>query len=345
MADEALDELPYLRAELLALAVHLLDGLGQSVRVLHLAALEVPAELVLVVAGHAQRVARLHHGHHAAQHGGAVRPAVDEVADEDGGTALGVRAVDVAQLAEQGLQFGGAAVHVADDVERPGEVGEIVEPLLRDDGGPLDLLHAAQHMHLAEALALQVAQRAAQFPGVPLDDPARHVGAVGAGRVALGAHLLGDVEHDGDGQHVVPLRQVDQLPPGLLLDAGGVDDGAAAGGQALAGDVVQYVEGVTGGALVVLVVGDQTAAEVRGDDLGGLEVAPGEGGLARAGGADEHHEGEVGDGQRAARRGHGGRGAGHAAFASFTVSVTNTAICVGGPTSGSSGPTGRRSTW
>src|SRR5690606_17652563 len=222
VADEPVDELPHLGAELLALAVHLLDGLGESVGVLHLAALEVPAELVLVVAGHAQRVARPDHGHHPPQHAGAVRAAVDEVADEHGGAALGVHAVGVAQLAEQGVQFGGAAVDVADDVEGAGEVGQVVEPLLGDDGGPLDLLRAAQHVHLAEALALQVAQRAAQFAGVPADDPAGHVGAVGAGRVALGAHLLGHVEHDGYGQHVVPPGQFDELLAGLPLDAGGV---------------------------------------------------------------------------------------------------------------------------
>src|SRR5690606_35742013 len=107
------------------------------------------------------------------------------------------------------------------------------------------------------------------------------------------------------------------------------------------------VEGVAAGALVVLVVGDEPAAEVGGQDLGRLEVAPGEGGLAGAGGTDEHHQGEVGDGQDAAVRTRGGgpgcRG-GHAAFASFSVPVLNTAIWVAGPTSGSSGPTGTNST-
>ena len=179
-----------------------------------------------------------------------------------------------------------------------------------------------------------------------LDDPAGHVGPVGAGRVALGAHLLGHVEHDGDGQHVVLLGQVDQLAAGVRLHAGRVDDGAAAGGQALARDVVQDVEGVLGGALVVLVVGDQAAAEVGGDDLGRLEVPAGEGGLAGAGGADEHDEGQVGDGQRTRP------------CCRTWVSVmppsppssfvvrdrVNTAIWVGGPTSGSSGPTGTNAT-
>ncbi|MGX1117124.1 hypothetical protein RKD37_002487 [Streptomyces ambofaciens] len=347
VADQAVDELPYLGAELLALAVHLLDRLGESVGVLDLAALEEAAVLVLVVARHAQRVARLDHGHHAAQHAGAVRAAVDEVADEDGGAALGVDAVGVAELGEQGLQLGGAAVDVADDVEGAGEVGEVVEALLGDDGGVLGLLGAAQHVHLAEALALQVAQGAAEFAGVALDDPAGQVGAVGAGGVALGAELLGHVEDDGDGQHVVLPGQVDQLTPGVLLHVGRVDDGAAARGEPLARDVVQDVEGVAAGALVVLVVGDQAPAEVGGDDLGRLEVAPGEGGLAGAGGADQHDEGEVGDGQGAGP--HGGVGGAHAAFASFSVGASvvprvNRASWVGGPTSGSSGPTGRNST-
>ncbi len=142
---------------------------------------------------------------------------------------------------------------------------------------------------------------------------------------------------------------VDQLAAALLLDVGGgVHDGAPAGREPLARDVVEDVEGVAAGALVVLVVGDQAAAEVAGDDLGRLEVPAGEGGLAGAGRADQDHEGQVGDGQGAPL---GGVVAGHAAFSSFVVvgvavvvARVKTAIWVGGPTSGSSGPTGVNST-
>lgn len=234
---------------------------------------------------------------------------------------------------------------VADDVEGAGEVGQVVEALLGDDGGVLDVRDAAQDVHLAEALALQAADRSPQFTDVALDDPDRHVGPVGAGRVALGAHLLGHVEDDGDGQHVVLLRQVDQLPPAVLLHTRRVDDRATAGGQALARDVVQDVEGVLRRATVVLVVGDQAPAEVRGDHLGRLEVPAGEGGLAGTRGADEDDEGEVGDGKSPSCA----LDLGHAAFASFSVLITavltsKMAICVGGPTSGSSGPTGLNST-
>ncbi len=158
VADQAGDERADLGDELLGLAAQLLDGLGEAVGLLDLGALQVAAELVLVVARHAQGVAGLDHAHHPAQHAGAVRAAVDEVADEHGRAALGVDAVLEAQLGEQGLQLGGAAVDVADDVEGAGEVGEVVEALLQYDLGRFGLLDGAQDVHLAEALALQAAQ-------------------------------------------------------------------------------------------------------------------------------------------------------------------------------------------
>ncbi len=254
---------------------------------------------------------------------------------------------------------------VTDDVEGAGEVGEVVEPLLQDDLGGLGLLDGTQHVHLAEALALQAAQGAPQVAAVALDDRAGQAGPVGAGRVALGADLLGHVQDDGDGQDVVLAGELDELPAGVGLDAGGVDDGQAAGGEALAGDVVQDVEGVPARALVVLVVADEAAAVVGGDDLGRFEVLAGEGGLARAGGSDQDDEGQVGDGKGPGTGcprapgdlgGTGGIGVGHAASPSFGVSVVvllsvvvlfsvaaswvKTAIWVGGPTSGSSSPTG-----
>lgn len=185
-----------------------------------------------------------------------------------------------------------------------------------------------------------------------LDDPAGQPGTVRAGRVALGADGLRHVEDDGDGQHVVLAGEPDELTARFRLDAGGVDDRQASGGEALARDVVQDVEGVLAGALVVLVVGDQAPAEVGGQHLGVLEVLAGEGGLPRSGGPDQDDEGQVGDGQDAV-----GGGSAHAASPSFgvpvavvpvvavaSVAAVKTAIWVGGPTSGSSSPTGTYAT-
>lgn len=276
---------------------------------LDLAALQVTAELVLVVARHTQRMPGSHHAHHQTQHSGAVRPAVDEVADEDCRTALGMHGVHgpaecvahqlIAQPAEQGLQLGTAAVDVADDVERAGQMAQIVEPPLRDDLGGLHLLLAPQDVHLAEALALQVPQRTAQFTLVALDDPAWQPGPVGARRIACGADLLGDVQDDRHGEYVVLPGQPHQLGTRLRLHIGGVHDRQPPGGQPLARDEVQHLERFTARALIVLVVADQPPAEVGGEDLGRPEVPGGEGGLAGTGGSDQHHEREVGHGERA----------------------------------------------
>ena len=94
------------------------------------------SELLLVVARHAQRGARLDHVADDAQRVEDARPAVDQVADEDRLASVRV-AIDgtgvqpgalaslddlVPERREQRLQLVGAAVDVADDVERAVDV-------------------------------------------------------------------------------------------------------------------------------------------------------------------------------------------------------------------------------
>ena len=99
---------------------------------------------------------------------GRVRAAVDQVADEDRAAVRvaarrppgrsSSRLIVVAELGQQGLELGAAAVDVADDVERPGLVAQVVEePGARDRRGG-DLVLAAQDVDGPEALPLQAAQ-------------------------------------------------------------------------------------------------------------------------------------------------------------------------------------------
>ena len=90
--------------------------------------------------------------------------------------------------------------------------------------------------------------------------------------VAFQAHLFGHIEHDGDRKNVVRLRQFDHLAPGVALHIGRVDDGEPSRRETFAGDEVQHLERVLGGGLVVLVPGDQAAAEIAGDHLETGEV-------------------------------------------------------------------------
>jgi hypothetical protein len=243
-------------------------------------------------------------GTQIAQHTRRVRPAVDQVADEHRGTPVRVNRVDrpavlvadqlVAQAGEQDEQLGAATVHVADDVERPGDVALVVEQLLEPDGGRLDLVHAAQHVHLAEALPGQLPERT---PQVAMH-PAEHLTAEQPVRPGLGAcpgHRLRHVQHDRHRQYVVVAGDLDQPGAGVRLQVGGVHHGQPPGREALAGHVVQHLERVGGRGLIVLVVRDQPAEVVRGQHLGRPEEPAREGGLAGAGDADQRDQREFRD--------------------------------------------------
>lgn len=67
---------------------------------------------------------------------------------------------------------------------------------------------------------------------------------------------LGDVDDDRVDEDIMALGELDQGGAGGLLDVGGVDDGEQPPPEPGADDVVQDIERVGGGGLVVLVVGD-----------------------------------------------------------------------------------------
>ena len=111
---------------------------------------------------------------------------------------------------------------------------------------------------------------------LPRDDPGSEV-PVGPLLVPLDAGLLADVEHDRHRQHVLVAGERQQRPPRVRLHVRGVDHGQPPDGQPLRGDHVQRLERGHGDRLVVLVVADQAAEEVRGQHLGRPEVPGREG--------------------------------------------------------------------
>jgi hypothetical protein len=331
--DQSVQEALHAGAELLRFAAELGQRLGQPVGHLDVAAPQGPQQLVLVVARHAERVAAGDHAHHQPQDPRRVGPAVDQVTEEDrtpprvmgpDRASLAVPADRVAELAEQPLKLGPAAVHVADHVERPGLVPQVVvQPRPRDPH--VGDLVAPQRVDRAEPLALQPLQPAAQLVVLAADDIGAE-GPVGTGRIARDAHVLRNIHNDRHREHIVLTGNRDELPARPGLDVGGVHHGQPPRLQPFPDDVVQQLERVRRRGLVVLVVGHQSAAEVRRDHLRRPEVGGPEGGLPGAGHPDQHDQAQLGNCQLT----------GHEATA-----LPNTAICVGGPVSGSSGPTGR----
>jgi hypothetical protein len=290
-----------------------------------------------VVAGNAQRRAGLDHRLHEPHAVDDPWATVNEVADEDRLAPLGVRVCAVgsalvAELGEQLLELVVAAVNVADDVERPALLLAVVPERRARDRRRLDLLRRAEHVHLPEALLAEPAQRAAELARLVADHVRAEV-AVGPAAVAVLTEPLRQVEDDCDRQEVVLARERDERRAVLALDVGRVDDREPTGLHSLGGDVVEELEGRLGRRLVILVVGDEAAAEVGREHLRRQEVRARERRLARAGGADEQHQRQLGH-LECARLGDAGL-LGHR---------SKTAICVGAPTSWSSGPTGRKRT-
>ena len=254
---------------------------------LHLLPLQRPRELHVVVAGQADRVAGGLHRHRQPQHRRRVRPAVAVVADEDRAAPArrlrGEAVVPdrVAELAEQRDQLGVAAVDVADHVEGA-RLGAAIGPERRPSHlQRLDLLRRIQHPDPVEALAAELLRPALQLRALLAHDVLAEL-PIGPLPVALHAHRLGQVEDDRHREEVVLAGQLEQRLARRALHVGRVDHGDPRLRQPLGGDEVEDGEGVGGRRLVVFVVGDEAAAEVRGDHLGRREVAPREGALARA---------------------------------------------------------------
>ena len=246
------------------------------------------------------------HEPHRVEDAGAT---VHEVAEEDRLAALGVGVQGAAgrgrparcdrhglvpEPPEQRLKLVAAAVDIADDVEGPVLARPVVPERHPLDGRRLHLLGRLHHEDVPEALLAQPPERPPQLRGLVADDVRAEV-PVGPVPVPLLADPLGHVEDDRHRQAVVLPGQLDQRLAGLGLDVGGVDDRQPPQGEPLAGDEPEHLEGVPGDGLVVLVVRDHRPAGVGREDLGGLEVLAGERALARAAGADQDDEAELGD--------------------------------------------------
>ena len=97
----------------------------------------------------------------------------------------------VAQLGEQLLQLGAAAVHVADHVERAGLVPQVVEQPLVHDRRVVHIGLAAQHVDALEALLAEELQRPRQRRRGAASRRARRSRGPGVPRCARGTRRSG----------------------------------------------------------------------------------------------------------------------------------------------------------
>ena len=204
----------------------------------------------------------------------------------------------------------------------------VVEPG-PDDRRVVDLGDRRQHVHRAEALALQPPQPAPQLVVLAPDHVGAEVAVRPGRRCGRRRPAGGRSSTIATGSTSCSLASATSAlrASGCTLVASTTVSRPAA--QPHADDVVQQLEGRLGRRLVVLVVGHQPAAEVGGDHLGGPEVRAGRRSTCPSPRPRPAPPGSAPGSQLTL-----GPIIGH------PVLWSKTASWVGGPTSGSSAPTG-----
>jgi len=104
--------------------------------------------------------------------------------------------------------------------------------------------------------------------------------------VVLATEFLRKIENDRARHHVVFVGNLHERLARFGLNIGGVDDSEMPGCEPFAQNEVQHLEGLFGGGLIILVVGNQAAADVGRQNFGRLEVLASERRLAATGGSD-----------------------------------------------------------
>lgn len=323
-------------AELGGLLRELIDRLLKPMADCDLSAFEPARQFAIMIALHDIGDARLLRLHGDAQHARHIRPAIDEIADEDqlaamrgrDGDRIAFARDDIAERCDQQPQFVDAAMHVADHIEGADIVALVGPHRAALDGGRLDRLDRGQLPDLPKAFIGEAAQAATNL----LNHALRHAGpeiAIRPRLVTLDADIEARIDDDRHWQRVPAPRELD---PGLAIGGahiGGVDHREPAVLQPFLGDCGNEREGVGRGRLVGLVVADETAAIVRGDHLRRFEPARREARFSCARRADQHDEAEIGNVQEGRER---------------RIHLENTATCVTGPRSGCSSPMPEKAT-
>ena len=279
MTHQTVDERRDAFVEGSGLLLQLREGRIETVREPNVPTAQFAQQLDLVVAGHAQGDAALHRVHGQTETVDHPRAAIDEIAQEDQPPTLGMRqyealavAVDgVTELAEERAKFVKAAVHVADDVERPGVVAPVGPQFLPYYFDVVDFVLGLQPEPVAESLAPETLDRPSQQACLVADHVRPEI-AVATRSVALLADPLRQLKNDRDSECVVLACEAHEGRAVFGTYIGRVDHGQASACETLAGDELDELEGVLRGCLAVGVVADEAAAGVGRDHLGGREV-------------------------------------------------------------------------
>jgi len=169
-----------------------------------------------------------------------------------------------------------------------------------DDLDRIDFGRMMQKDHPAEALCVEQFRLLVELPNprqVATNDPLVDDPSDPAG-IPCEDDLRGQIEDDRDGRDSSGDRALQQCPSRFTLDVRGIHNGRLPVGKAACEIAVKAPEGRPARGLIRLVAGNQGSKSVGGQDLGRVEVARCERGLAGTGRADQDDEARVRDHDR-----------------------------------------------
>lgn len=162
-------------------------------------------------------------------------------------------------------------MHVANDVERAMLVPAIVPERLTLDDRRVNFVRSGEAEDVRKAFALEPAQRSSQLLRL-ISHHVRPKLPIRSAGIALVTEPFRHIENDGDREDVVLARDLDQRFAGFRLNVRCVDHREPATAQALVGDRMNQIEGLSGRGLIILIVSDEAAAGMGRDNLRGEKV-------------------------------------------------------------------------
>lgn len=132
-----------------------------------------------------------------------------------------------------------------------------------------------QYVDSGVAFARQMGDGLQEFLVMLPDDLLRHA-TLGAGAVMRQTRFNCDIEDESYDRHSVGASHAQQRTPRRVMQIGRVNDRQTSQPQTDARDVMQKSEGRRRHRLITLVIAEQRAATVGGDDFSRQEMARGE---------------------------------------------------------------------
>jgi hypothetical protein len=142
------------------------------------------------------------------------------------------------------------------------------------DRDGIDLFRRGELEDVTDSLAFQTAQRTPELLGLVANNMRSKL-PIRAKSIAILAQPLGKIKDNGLGKDVELLRESDEGFASLWLNIRSINYGESSTRESLSNDLVQEIERVPRGGLVVLVVRNKRPAKVRRNYLCREEVLAG----------------------------------------------------------------------